>query len=367
MHLRKIIAAMLLILAVQLVVSCAESTDDPSVITGTYEIQQPKAPVDRGKRMLGIAPSESEQGFAATFTELQKVDVEVIELNLEWRYFESEPGQYQDPNGLLQAISFYGEQGIQVGLSLATINTVQRTDPAYLQDKSFDDPAYIAAFTQMLDWVLEHMATNVSLAYISVGNEVDIYLSSEEWAPYQTFVREAVGHIHEAKPGVVAGVKVTVMDGLLSEKQEQVVKLIALSDVAMLNYYPLDKQFHVLDKETVAEHLSQITKLVDKTIYFTEAGYPSGDIHCQSSEAKQAAFYHTFFDLWDQYASQISLANLVWLHDAAPEQVAAWQVYYGLSDPAFVEYLGTLGVRTHEHTDKAAWQQIQVDAQARGW
>ena len=40
---------------------------------------------------------------------------------------------------------------------------------------------------------------------------------------------------------------------------------------------------------------------------------------------------------------------------------------YGLSDPAFLAYLGTLGLRTADGRDKAAYAVSEAEAEARGW
>ncbi len=77
-------------------------------------------------------------------------------------------------------------------------------------------------------------------------------------------------------------------------------------------------------------------------IWFTELGYQSGSAYCGSSETKQAQFYHEMFTAWDTHRDQIKLILVDWLHDVTPEQVAEWTEYYGLSDPAFIEFLSTL-------------------------
>ena len=332
-----------------------------------YTLQIPDNPVPKGDRLLAVGPTESSRGFDESFAEVRKVGTQFVELNLAWQDFEPTPGTYQDFDNILSAISVFGTADIQVAFSLASINTVKRTEPAYLADKAFDDPAYIRAFTNLVDYIMTNKAENVTVAYISIGNEVDIYLDGDDWAAYYTFVAQSAAHIRQHYPGVPVGTKVTVMDGLLGSKQAQVVDLIELTDVAMLNYYPQNASFEVLEPSIMDTHLEQITQLVQKPIYFTELGYQSGSRYAGSSEAQQAAFYHQFFRQWDSYREQIKLVNVVWLHDVSPEQVSEWQVYYGVGSPAFAEYLGTLGVRHHDHTDKPAWQQILTDAHARGW
>jgi len=40
---------------------------------------------------------------------------------------------------------------------------------------------------------------------------------------------------------------------------------------------------------------------------------------------------------------------------------------YGLSDPGFLEYLATLGLKSHEGQAKPAWTALVSEAAARGW
>jgi hypothetical protein len=41
--------------------------------------------------------------------------------------------------------------------------------------------------------------------------------------------------------------------------------------------------------------------------------------------------------------------------------------YYGSSDPAFIEFLSTLGLRNYNNTDNPAWLQLLEETQIRGW
>ena len=353
-------------LAILFVLFGCQADDAPPEANTDYTVQLPASPVMKGDRLLAVGLTESVRGFDESFTEARRIGPQFVELNLAWDRFATDSGTHQDPEGILSAISVFGSNNIQVAFSFANINTVQRTEPDYW-NLAFDDPAYLQAFTDWVDYVMDNKADNVSVAYLSLGNEVDVYLNGDDWAAYRTFVEQSIAHVHQRYPDIPVGTKVTVMDGLLGAQQDEVLKLIALTDVAMLNYYPQNTSFEVMSPSILDTHLAQITQLVQKPIYFTELGYQSGSEYAGSSEAQQAAFYRAWFQKWDEYQDQIKLTNIVWLHDVSPEQVTAWRDYYGVADPGFAEYLATLGVRNHDHTDKAAWLQIVAEANARGW
>jgi hypothetical protein len=330
---------------------------------------EPANPVPCGQRLLGIAISEGEIGFEAAFREVRKAGIQIVELNLPWDMFEQEKGKYQDPYGLLPATAYYGANNIQVCFSLAVINTVKRTTPAYLNGLEWDDPEVVGAFNRLMDWFLAQVPNNVTVAAISVGNEVDLYLEGEpSWKRYSHFVESTIRHLRERHPKIRYGVKTTVTEGVFGGELDQVRNVNQWSDVIMLNLYPQDESFQVDDPKTIHQHLDRIVHAFpDKTVWMTELGYQSGEKHCGSSPAKQARFYHEFFRAWDKHRDQIQMVMINWLHDQPARQVEEWTKYYGLAAPAFAEFLATLGLRHADGTDKPAWKQIVAETRMRGW
>ena len=135
----------------------------------------------------------------------------------------------------------------------------------------------------------------------------------------------------------------------------------------MLNYYPQDKQFQVLDLEEVESQLDRVLELVDGDIYLTEIGYQSGEEFCNSSEEKQAQFYHWVFQFWDENIDKVQFMQINWMHDISAETLNFYAGYYGSNAAPFLEYLGTLGLKNHDESPKLAWRQILEDTRARGW
>lgn len=348
------------------IIACGDSTGPE--IEG-YTVIPPENPQPAGDRLFGIAPTESEQGFAASYEEVQKAGIQVVEVNLRWEDIETSQGVYQDPYGILEAITFYGYENIQVLLTISVINTVKSTLPEYLQGYQFSSPDVVGAFNTMADWVFQQLDPSVTIAGFSIGNEIDIYLQGTgAWNDYTQFFQQTSAHSRTQRPNIPVGVKCTVTDGVLGGELSQIQQINTHSDVVMINYYPNGPQFAVLDPDVVHTHFDIVTEgFPGGEIWFTELGYQSGSAYCGSSETKQAQFYHEMFTAWDTHRDQIGMILVDWLHDVTPEQVAEWTEYYGLSEPAFIEFLSTLGLRNHDHTDKYAWLQVQAEAQARGW
>jgi len=88
---------------------------------------------------------------------------------------------------------------------------------------------------------------------------------------------------------------------------------------------------------------------------------------CGSSEAMQASFVRSVFAAWDTLPTRIPVVNVNWLTDVSAATLAQWEAYYGLSDPAFLGFLGSLGLRTSAPVEKQAFGALVDEAVARGW
>ncbi len=334
-----------------------------------YQVIPAESPQSAGDRMLGIGITESEDGFWSSFDVALQAGIQIIELNIPWDSIEVSEGVYQDPmGGVFEAIGFFGYYGIDVMLSLAVVNTVHSTVPDYLSGSDWDSPEMIEAFNNLVDWVLSEIPSNVTIISLSIGNETDLFLSDEAWVDYIQFVASTSDYIRSSYPNIALGVKNTVMNGVIGGDLSHVQQVNQYTDVVMLTYYPQTSSFQVMDPEVVHSHLEQIeNSFPGREIWLNEVGYQSGSEYCGSSLSEQAQFYHEFFTAWDDCRLNIKLVLIDWLHDISGEQLDEMEEYYGISDPGFLEYLATLGLRHHDGTDKYAWPQLLEETRARGW
>lgn len=365
----------LLLLSFLVAIAClagltACSSDDGTgpPVEHPFEPTPPVNPQDKGDRLLGVSVSESSAGFAASFEVAQLAGIQVTELPLMWDAVETAEGQYQDPDGLLAATAFYGANDVQVLLTFAVINTVSSTVPDYLDGVLWNAPEMISAFNNMADWVMGQVPDGVTIVGVAIGNEVNYVLEGDQWAQYTEFFQATGGHFRTSDPGIPVGVKTTVYGGIFSPDETLIKNLNQHSDVIMLNYYQQDSSFQVLAPLHIHNNLTQLgNDFPGREIWLTEVGYQSGSEHCGSSESQQAIFFHELFTAWDLRGYQFKLLLVNWLHDQSAETIAEWEDYYGSSDPAFVEFLSTLGLRTHGGQDKDAWLQLLAETGARGW
>ena len=326
-------------------------------------------PVPRGDhRLLGCAVTQAEnKNYDGAMKLAESAGVQVVSLKLNWDDVERRPHVFASPWPKV-ANAYYPPRHLQLSLRLATLDTDRNRLPADLRDQPLDDPAVIARFNELLDWVFAQMP-DVELAELSIGNEVDGVLGAdlEKWRQYTAFFAATRQHALAKRPGLKVGV--SLMFGGHLKQAKFAAALNRQADVVMVSYYPLTPAFAVRDPQVVPDDFNTICRMyTNRPISFVEAGYPSGS-GCGSSAARQAQFIHELFAAWDEHPAQIRLVTLVWLHDLPTGAVDGFGKYYGVGAPAFLDYLGSLGLRTYPNagTDKPAFTILKRETKARGW
>jgi hypothetical protein len=326
-------------------------------------------PLPKGERLLSIDLTwAANDDFGGAYRLGKSVGMQVTNLSVQWDELEPSPGHYVSSDNLLQnANSFFPTQGVAVSLMVGFIDTNNLRLPSDLVGKPFDDPEVIERFKRLMDYVFSQIP-NLELTSLSLGNEIDGYLASDErlWQQYTKFFQETSAYAKTKRPGLVVGSKLG-FGGLTGNAQNLSADLVRSSDAVMLTYYPLGADFTVKNPEVVFDDFAKLVQAFpDKPIYILELGYPSSSV-IGSSETLQAQFVQNVFRAWDEQAAHIKLIDFLWLHDISPELVNELGTYYGLDNQNFLEYLATLGLRTHQGEAKPAFDMLGQEAKRRGW
>ena len=161
---------------------------------------------------------------------------------------------------------------------------------------------------------------------IAIGNEVDVYLSANptEWQPYATFYGQASALIHSHFPSIRVGVTSTFGGAIDATNGPLISALNAVSDMFMMNYYPLNANFTPLDPSVVSADFAKILAAgpPGKPILLQEVGYPTSTA-LGSSEQMQAQFVTNVFSEWMKAGDKIEYLSFFLLHDDTPANCAA--------------------------------------------
>lgn len=322
--------------------------------------------VERGTRLLGIGVNEGSIGFDKAFPVAQKSGIQFVELPQQWDEIEPKPGKYTS-QWLDIANAYYPQVGVRLVISLNPIDTTSWRVPEDLRGKPIDHPKVIARYKKAVDYVLSRLPDTKLVAF-SIGNEIDGVLGANaaRWSQYERFFKATADYVRRKIPDVPVGAK-AMLPSAIGDLRQEVQAVNQHADALFLTYYPLNSDFSVKPPRVVHDDISTVVKIsAGKPIYLLEAGYPSSP-HLGSSQQRQAEFIQEIFKVWDQHHAQVRAVNFIWLHDISTAEVNTYQKYYGVNARSFGEYLGTLGLRTHNGKDKRAFQILRREATARGW
>lgn len=284
-----------------------------------------------------------------------------------WTALETSPNVY---NFAILDIAniYYPAYNMLLDLTITPIHTNKLEVPSDLVNTAFNSTVMITRFNKLLDSVKAHMP-NVTLSSLVIGSEHDVYMgnNSTSWSNYTVFYNAVIAHAKVLWPGLKVATELT-FDGITTYSA-LAQTLNTNSDYIGVSYYPLNSNFTVKPVTTIPADFATLVALYpSKKLCFYQYGYPSSAT-CNSSNTMQAQFITQTFLSWDAYAANIRMIDFTWLHDLDPVQVAFWGNYYGLTNPAFLEFLKTLGFRnyTGNGSDKPALNELRCQAKQRGF
>jgi len=284
-----------------------------------------------------------------------------------WKAVETSPLNY---NMTIFDIAnlYYPANNMPIDLTLTPINTNVLEVPTDLTLTPMSSTVMISRFNRLLDSIKVHIP-NITLSSLIIGSEHDIYFGSNatQWTEYTTFYNAVMVHAKTLWPGIKVATELT-FNGITTHSA-LAQTLNTNSDYIGVSYYPLNSNFTVKPVSTIPTDFATLINLYPtKKLCFYQYGYPSSST-CNSSDALQSQFISQTFQTWDLYPNNIYLIDFTWIHDLDPVYVTSLGVYYNLTDPVFLEYLRTLGLRTWGTTgaDKPALHELRCQTKVRGY
>lgn len=300
----------------------------------------------------------------AAFGQSYSAGATSYELYTRWSDLEATPNA-PDFSNLQSLLDTLSSANYLPYLVLATIdtNTLQlpsdllssSTPNAFASGVDFNSPALHSRFHAILDEIVPRLVAAGGY-YLSIGNEVDIWLdaNSQHADGFVDFVAAMRDYVRTINPRVAVGATLTDK----APQAQWVDDLLAAADVASFTYYLTDHSNGVRDPADVDTHIGEMLARVpaSKYLLLQEAGCPSGYATPGngSSLEIQRAFIENLFDAIDA-RSRIRFVNVQHLADWTAADIAEFQQYYGSSDPAFVEFLSTLGMHWNDGSAKPAF------------
>jgi len=351
------------------------------LILGFFTSVSSFAQLPKGDRILAWQVDLAENNnYDSAFVYAQTGCMESVHLFYTWSGIEPTFGTFDESfinNTLDIANIYYPAYNTKVELQIAPINTNVKETPSDLLSTNFNDQTMIDRFKTLLDTVFQHIP-NLELSALNIGNESDIYMgtNSSQYSAYKTFLDSVVPYAKQLYfnlhgTDLKVGTTLT-FEGLTSVSTSALCQSVNNSlDIVALTYYPLNPDFTMESPSVVNVDFANLVSIYSDTlqpIYFVECGYASSDT-CNSSEILQAQFYENVFTAWDTHYDNIKYITFFKTTDWSQQTVNDLGVYYGFSDPIFLEFLRTLGVRTWDNNgnNKLAYEVILCELSYRNW
>jgi len=309
---------------------------------------------------FGARSPLTEDDFLDSVREQIRLGVDGFALSFSWNDLH--------PDGKTLDLKKYNDQiglgkfvGAETMITVKTIDTVNTTIPTTVLGQGWQELAAIAK--PMWHDVSGLAPKNVK--WFSLGNEVDIYLGAHpaEVDSYFRFLEAGRNAIREKRPNALVGVTVT-WEGL-RRRPALVKRLMAFGDVAVMTYYPLKDDFSPMPMTEVPSHIQQAVDAAgSKPLIFQEMGCPASP-EVGSSEAIQSQFIKTVFAELQRHRMKIPLASFFMQVDFAPALLDFFETYYKSPDKRFRAFLGSLGLRKFDGTERSSLATFRSEMQRR--
>lgn len=272
-----------------------------------------------------------------------------------WADLEPSKGTYS-LTSLAKTLKYSPKLTRFVGVQVFDITT--KNMPSDLVKAKLDSPKVAARFAQLMARLKKTIGGNI--AYISIGNEADVYLSKhpKDVDSFMKFFKQAKADVVKVFPGCKVGITLRAENMLNGKTVSPLAqKLLDESDVAMFNYYAVDNYKPKKPQQVEQDMATLKATCGDKEIVFQEIGYPAS-VKLGSSDKNQADFIDlTFKEI--RKNPQILFANFFALHDLTPAICDFLAEHYTISSKNYRQAMQSVGLRRSSGKPRPAWEVIK--------
>jgi hypothetical protein len=320
----------------------------------------------QAKALVGLTPvppaTAKPTDFGPIMTAEPANGVRLFYCNFPWSVIEPMPGKFNPY--IFAGLPVLRKMGFTPAVTISTIDNVQRTVPYDLMTVPFNSPKMKARWDACLRFVAKNQSFHGNARWLSLGNDVDVYLGRHpaEADGYVEFIESGHDIVKSVAPTQLVGVT-TTHDGA-RDRAALVAKLQRKMDYVSMTYYPVDARFHVRPLTDLPGDFARMIGVAGSRQLFIQGFGCPADPRI-SSEDLQAAYVRGMFEQLAKYGDKVAGVNWFLLADFNDIAVNGMAQYYQQDSLEFKEYLGTLGLKRTDGTARKAWNVFRE--LARNW
>jgi len=315
------------------------------------------------KPLIGLSLNLPEGARAADLDKIARQErldgANLMYLSAKWCDLEPRLGQYNLSS--LSSVEHIGALGFKILFTIQTLDTNHRSLPSDLMALPFDSPVVQNRFDALLKAIATRLGPDIR--WVSLGNEVDVYLSQHEseLEPYAKFVEHGRDVLKSQHPQLAVGVT-TTYDGARYHPGIAA-RLNRKMDVVSMTYYPISADWHA---RPIASLDSDFARMIEtagtKPLLLQEFGCPADP--SISSEDLQTSYVDGLFRQLKKYGDRVAGANWFLYCDFNHVLLDKLMGYYmegqnGVAQDQAVRfrgYLSSLGLKRADGKPRKSWE-----------
>lgn len=261
---------------------------------------------------------------------------------------------------LSQRAALFRGNGRELYLQLKVIDGALDGRPADLHEVSWGSYGLLDLSKALIDRIFEK--TGTELRYLSLGSEVDLYLSShgDEAQAITLYFGELTKYVvahGDAPPGLRVGVGLSSTGFLLENPPQWLSDIPSMGKVVMLSHHPLNEAGMAVPVLSVSEEMQAlVTRAKGRPIVLERIGYPSSGL-IGGGEDSQGKYLEGIFKYVGEHREAFAFVGIHALHDPSPNDCVHFAAMQGKAESSErYAYECSTGLRRRDDAAKPSFQ-----------